>query len=67
LIPVLFGGEPDDRFRFVSVNSAFLRATGLTEDHIVGRLVQEVIPEPAHAPVLGNYKEAIRTKRAVGW
>ena len=59
--------EPDDRFRFISVNSAFLIATGLREDQIVGKLVQEVIPEPAHALVLGNYKEAIRTKKAVGW
>jgi PAS domain S-box-containing protein len=59
--------EPDDRFRFISVNSAFLTATGLTEDQIIGKLVQEVIPEPAQALVLGNYKEAIRTKKAVGW
>ena len=59
--------EQEDRFRFVSINSAFLKATGLTEDQIVGKLVQEVIPEPAHALVLGNYKEAIRTKKTVGW
>lgn len=59
--------EPDDRFRFVSINSAFLEATGLTEDQIVGKLVQDVIPEPAHALVLGNYKEAIRMKKTVGW
>ena len=59
--------EPQDRFRFVSVNSAFLRTTGLTEDQVVGRLVQEVIPEPAHALVLGNYKKAIQTRQTVGW
>jgi len=59
--------EPGDRFRFISVNLAFLNATGLTEDRIVGKLVQEVIPEPALALALGNYKEAIRTKKAVGW
>jgi PAS domain S-box-containing protein len=59
--------EPDDGFRFVSVNSAFLKATGLTEDQVVGKRVQEVIPEPARALVLENYKQAIRTKKAVGW
>jgi len=59
--------EPDDRYRIISVNSAFLRATGLTQDQVAGKLIQEVIPEPAHALVLGNYKEAIRTKKAVGW
>jgi PAS domain S-box-containing protein len=59
--------EPDDRFRFVSVNSAFLKATGMTEDQVVGKLVHDVIPEPALALVLGNYQEAIRTKKTVGW
>jgi PAS domain S-box-containing protein len=59
--------EPDDHFRFVSVNSTFLQSTGLAEDHIVGKLVQEVIPSSAHALVLGNYKKAIQTKRMVSW
>ncbi len=59
--------EQDDRFRFISVNRAFLEATGLTENQIVGKLFQEVIPEPAQALVLGNYKEAVRTKKAIRW
>ncbi len=59
--------ESDDRFRFVSINPAFLKATGLTESQVVGQLVQEVIPEPAHALVLGNYEEAIRDKKTVTW
>ena len=59
--------EPEDCFRFISVNSAFLKVTGLSENQIIGKLVQEVIPEPAHALVLGNYKKAIQTKQAVGW
>jgi PAS domain S-box-containing protein len=57
--------EPEDRFRFVSVNSTFLRATGLTEDRVVGKLIQEVIPKSAHALVIGNYKKAIRTRKTV--
>jgi PAS domain S-box-containing protein len=59
--------EPEDRFRFVTVNSAFLRTTGLTKDQVVGKLIQEVIPESAHALVLGNYIKAIRTKKVVSW
>jgi PAS domain S-box-containing protein len=59
--------EPDGRFRFVLVNPAFLEVTGLTEDQVVGKLFQEVIPEPAHALVLGNYEEAVRTGKAVSW
>ena len=34
---------------------------------MVGKLVQEVIPEPAIALVLRNYKKAIQTKKAVSW
>jgi PAS domain S-box-containing protein len=59
--------EPKNLFRFVSVNSAFLQATGLSEDQVVGKLVQEVIPKPAQTLVLGNYKKAIRTKKSVNW
>ena len=39
--------EAGEHFRFISVNPAFLRATGLTEDQVVGKLVEEVIPEPS--------------------
>jgi PAS domain S-box-containing protein len=59
--------EPDNQFRFLSINPAFLKATGLTESRVVGKLVTEVIPEPAHALVLGSYQEAIRDKKTVRW
>jgi PAS domain S-box-containing protein len=59
--------EPDEQFRFVSVNAAFLTATGLTHEQVIDKLVQEVIPEPAHDLVLGNYKQAARTKKMVAW
>ena len=59
--------EPDDRFRFLSVNRAFLTATGLVEPDIVGRFVDEVIPEPSLSLVLTKYRDAIRTGHAVRW
>src|SRR3954468_13209369 len=59
--------EPPGRFRFVSVNQAFLTASGLREDQVVGRLVDEVIPEPSRAAVLANCAIACREKRAVRW
>ncbi len=59
--------EPDDRFRFLSVNRAFLKATGLTEEQILGKTTAEVIPEPSHSLVLRKYNEAIRKKRMVTW
>jgi len=59
--------EPKDLFRFLSINSAFLRVTGLREEQVVGKLMQEVIPKPAQATVLRNYKKAVRTKDTVVW
>lgn len=59
--------EGEERYRFHSVNRAFLDATGLTEEQIVGRLASEVIPEPALSFVMENYRTAIREKRTVTW
>jgi PAS domain S-box-containing protein len=59
--------ESHDRYRFLSANPAFLKATGLAEDQVVGKLVQEVIPEPSLTMVLRKYEEAIRDKKTVRW
>lgn len=59
--------ESEGRFRFLTVNQAFLRATGLRENQVVGKYVDEVIPEPSCSLVLGKYQEAIREKKTVYW
>ena len=59
--------EPRGRFRFRSVNRAFLEVTGLKRDQIVGKLVQDVIPEPSCTLVLKNYRKAIETGKTVRW
>ncbi len=59
--------EAPDSYRFISVNSAFLKITGLAADQVVGKLVQEVIPEPAITLVLERYKQAIQAKKVVRW
>lgn len=56
-----------DRYRFVEVNPAFLRATGLSEEQVVGRFVDEVIPEPSLSRVLARYREALTERRTVRW
>jgi len=61
------GVEPNDHFRFLRVNQRFIEATELKESQIVGKPVQEVIPEPTQELVLGKYKEAIRTGQSVHW
>jgi PAS domain S-box-containing protein len=59
--------EPGNSFRFISVNPAFLSATGLKMEQVVGKLTTEVIPEPASSFVLEKYKEAAREGKTVSW
>jgi len=59
--------EPAGRYRFMSVNQAFLTATGLTEAQVVGRTVDEVIPQPSLSIVLRHYETACRERRSVRW
>ena len=54
-------------FRFQSVNAAFLRATGINESDVVGRTVDEIIPEPSRTLVLQKYREAIARRAVVTW
>ena len=59
--------EEDGRYRFASVNQAFVSTTGLDYDQVVGKRVDEVIPEPSLTLVLEKYGEAIRERRVVRW
>ena len=61
------GVEPNDQFRFISVNRRFIEATGIPLNRIAGRLVQDIIPEPSLTLVLGKYREAIQSRRPVSW
>ncbi|MDF3076224.1 MAG: domain S-box-containing protein [Sphingobacteriaceae bacterium] len=36
--------EPGEKFKFTSVNRSFLQVTGLKEDQVIGKYVDEVIP-----------------------
>ena len=59
--------ESEGRFRFVSVNAAFLRVTGLSREAVIGKTVNEVIPEPSLTMVLGKYRKAIEENTNVVW
>jgi PAS domain S-box-containing protein len=61
------GVEPEGRFRFISVNAAFLRVTGLSPEAVIGKTVNEVIPEPSLTVVLGKYRQAIEENTTVVW
>ena len=66
-ITFLLSIEPDDRYRFISVNKAFLRATGLTGNQVLGRFADEIIPAASQELVFGNYRKAIQEKNPVTW
>ena len=66
-IVFLLAVEADGGYSFLFVNPAFLAATGLREEQVVGCRVLNVIPTAAHDLVLGKYAEAIRESRAVEW
>ena len=59
--------EPEGQFRFVSVNAAFLRVTGLSQEMVVGKTVKDVIPEPSLTMVLGKYRQAVEEHTVVQW
>jgi PAS domain S-box-containing protein len=55
----LISVEPNNRYRFTSVNHAFLSTTGLNEDNVIGKFVDEVIPEPSRSMAFEKYRQAI--------
>ncbi len=59
--------EPGGRFRYISVNPAFHAATGLSEEQVIGKLVEQVVPAPLLATVLSKFGEAIRSGQPVQW
>ena len=59
--------EAEEKYRFISVNQAFCDVTGLKQEQVVGKIVNEVIPEPSLTIVLGKYKQAIDENRIIRW
>ena len=59
--------DADGEFRFRSMSQAGLAAMGLTQDRVVGRLVQDVVPSPSCDLVLNHYRQAIRSGHIIRW
>src|SRR6516165_5262024 len=59
--------ESEGQFRFISANAAFLRVTGLSREAVVGKAVNEVIPQPSLTMVVGKYRQAIEENTIVCW
>jgi PAS domain S-box-containing protein len=59
--------EPHEQYRFTSVNAAFSRTTGVPSEQVIGKMVNEIIPEPALSLVREKYRQAIVEKAIVRW
>ena len=60
-------GVKDGDYRFMAINPAFSKATGLRASQVEGRRVAEVIPEPSYSTVLERYRCAIESRTPVFW
>ena len=59
--------EPKGVFRFASVNKAYLQASGLKRNQVVGKTVEEAIPEPSRSLALQKCRAAVRTRSSTNW
>jgi PAS domain S-box-containing protein len=59
--------EEENKFRFVSVNKTFSDVTGLESSLVVGKFVDEVIPEPSLSIAKDNYHKVIQRRSIVRW
>ncbi|HEY4492742.1 MAG TPA: PAS domain S-box protein, partial [Acidobacteriota bacterium] len=59
--------QPDRHFRFVSVNQAFLAATGFRSEQVIGKYVEKIIPPSAQELAFSKYWTAINERRTVAW
>ncbi len=57
----------DREFRFGSVNPAFTTLTGIPMNSVIGRRVEEILPEPSGATFLRNCHRAIDAKQTIRW
>ncbi|MGY3090099.1 PAS domain S-box-containing protein [Hymenobacter sp. UYAg731] len=59
--------EGEGRYRFIFANKAFEKTTGLPLAQVLGRYVEDIIPEPSLSLVLTKYREAIARMERVVW
>jgi PAS domain S-box-containing protein len=59
--------EKEGRYKFVSVNKSFENKQGKKYSEVVGKYVDEIIPQSALSKAQENYKKAILDKKIVRW
>lgn len=59
--------DGDERYRFISVNRAFYSTTGFNAEEILGKMLNEVIPESSLPTMLEKCKQAMAHNAIIGW
>lgn len=57
--------EPDNEFRCIEVNKAYLHNTRLKPEQVIGKTLKEILPEKACQTAYNGYKKAIETRQSV--
>jgi PAS domain S-box-containing protein len=59
--------EGKERYRFVSANPAFLEMFGVTEDEIIGKVMNDYLPQTVYDHVMAQYRRACQAASKVTW
>jgi PAS domain S-box-containing protein len=59
--------ERNGGYRIVSVNPAFVSMTGLADEAVAGRLLEEVVPDESLERMLEHFHQAIGERTTVRW
>ena len=66
-ITFLLAVEDGPRYRFITVNNAFLNASGLTRRQVEGKYAEEVIPAPLYPAMFAKYAQAQASRQTIQW
>ncbi len=59
--------ERGSRYRFTSVNQAFLSTTGLNREQVEGKYITDVVPASSQSIVIAKYQQAINERKTIQW
>jgi PAS domain S-box-containing protein len=59
--------ETDDRYRFMSINRAFSELFGVDESQVIGRYLNDTLPDSTREAVLERYRHACQTRSRISW
>lgn len=57
--------EGPSQYRCIQVNPSYLNVTGLKEEQVVGKRVEDILPEDLSAYIMNQYQKAIELKETI--